>query len=177
MTHSSKPRIVGALDKASMQDGMEYACLSFNRGHDESFRIEFYDKNTHRKTDLLRGISHGDVLAQMKAQGWQQTYGTGDGEGVTNYFQRPFSPANDPNWIPVIPESASASTVTPPTTPSPVIDRRHEYAQRPKWTKNRAEELEDGVEYMEIVFYRNFQGEGLPTEIITYAKGKNRGIG
>jgi len=161
-------------EKDKMQNGVEYACLYFNRGSDESFRIEFYDKNTNRKTDLMRGISHADVLRQMEQQGWQHLYGTGDGEGVMNYFQRPLSPTNDPNWLPIIPELASAPKM--PVTPKPqtVIDRRQDYMPRPKWGKDRTGELEDGVEYMEVVFYRNFQGEGLPTEIITYAKGKQR---
>ncbi len=160
-------------EKDKMQNGVEYACLYFNRGNDESFRIEFYDKKSHRKTDLLRGLSHAQVLKQMEAQGWQQTYGTGDGEGVMNYFQRPFSRANDPNWLPSIPQSAP-KPITPHPTPQPVVDRRHEYVQRPKWTKDRTGELEDGVEYMEIVFYRNLNGEGQPSEIITYGKGMQR---
>lgn len=41
-------------EKDKMQNGMEYACLYFNRGSDESFNIEFYDKNANRKTDLMR---------------------------------------------------------------------------------------------------------------------------
>lgn len=157
-------------EKDKMQNGMEYACLYFNRGSDESFNIEFYDKNANRKTDLMRGISHADVLHQMGQQGWEHLYGTGDGEGVMNYFQRPISPTNDPNWLPIVPESAPK----PPVTPKPVIDKRQYYMPRPKWSKNRTGEQEDGVEYMEVVFHRNFEGEGLPAEIITYGKGKKR---
>jgi hypothetical protein len=160
-------------EKDKMQAGIEYACLYFNRGSDESFRIEFYDKQSYRKTNLMRGLSYTDLYQQIEAQGWQKTYGTGDGEGVVNYFQRPISRTNDPNWLPVILESSSAPTTTPPPKPTSV-NKRHEYVQRPKWRKGRTGELEDGVEYMEIVFYRNFQGEGLPAEIITYAKGKQR---
>jgi hypothetical protein len=168
---SKQPTHIRPTEKDKMRDGMEYACLLFNRnlGKDESFTIEFYDKRSYRKTDLMRGITHADVLRQMEGQGWQHIYGTGDGEGVMNYFQRTISPANDPNWIPIIPESAPTPTIT--RAPQPVIDRRQNYVQRPKWNKGRTGELEDGVEYMEIVFYRNFQQEGLPTEIITYGKG------
>ena len=164
---------IRATDKDKMQAGMEYACLYFNRGSDESFRIEFYDKNAHRKTDIIRGLSYPDIYKQIEAQGWQKTYGTGDAEGVMDYFQRPISHANNPNWLPIIPEYVP-KPAAPPPAPKQIVDRRHEYVPRPKWTKKRTGELEDGVEYMEIVFHRNFQGEGLPAEIITYGKGIQR---
>ncbi|PJF31660.1 MAG: hypothetical protein CUN52_02355 [Phototrophicales bacterium] len=127
ITNPSQPRIIGPMDKAHMQDGMEYAYLLFYRGKDEAFVIEFYDKQSHRKTDLMRGISHGDILAQMKTQGWQQTYGTGDAEGVVNYFQRRKSPVNNPNWIPVRSQVTSMPTITHPSEPSlSVSESKHD---------------------------------------------------
>ncbi len=157
---SEQPAYIRPTDKDKMQDRMEYACLTFSRDFtpDGTFTIAFYDKQAYRKTEPITGLWRSTVIEQFKEQGWEEKHGMGDEEWVITYFERPISPTNDPNWLPksktLIPQPESA---------------RMNYVPRPKRKSpmHSMGDLEDGVEYMKITFFRYDQR----IEIGIYGKG------
>ncbi|MCU0481795.1 MAG: hypothetical protein MUE54_11385 [Anaerolineae bacterium] len=170
-----------------MQDRMEYACLTFSQDVTSAgtFMIEFYDKQTYRKTEPMTGLWRSEVIKQFKQQHWQEKHGMGDGEWVITYFQRPNSPANAPigDWLPTstpqpeakpLPQQEGLDSIRKSwsTTPQPEmkpVSQPSIYAPRPKRKSpmHSTGDLEEGVEYMKITFFRFNQR----MEIGIYGKG------
>jgi len=182
---TEQPTYIRATDKDKMQDRMEYACLTFSQDVTSAgtFTIEFYDKQTYLKTEPMTGLWRSAVIEQFKQQCWQEKHGMGDGEWVITYFQRPNSPANTPigDWLPTTPpeakpvpqqEGLNSIRKSWSTTPQPEVKPVPQpsiYAPRPKRKSpmHSTGDLEDGVEYMKITFFRYDQR----IEIGIYGKG------
>jgi hypothetical protein len=188
---SDQPTYIRPTDADKMLDRMEYACLTFSQDvtHTGTFTIEFYDKQTYRKTEPMTGLWRSEVIKQFKQQRWQEKHGMGDAEWVITYFQRPISPANTPigDWLPApLPTSIPQPEAKPvpqqegldsirkswSTTPQPEtkpVPQPSIYAPRPKRKSpmHSTGDLENGVEYMKITFFRHDQR----IEIGIYGKG------
>ncbi|HRF96210.1 MAG TPA: hypothetical protein PLZ51_13485, partial [Aggregatilineales bacterium] len=76
---SEQSTYISPAEKEKMQNGMEYACLTFSQDSTPSgtFTIEFYDKQMYLKTEPMTGLWRSEVIKQFKQQRWQENHGMG----------------------------------------------------------------------------------------------------